>query len=312
MLLLAGVGCLYTQYISLVCGPLSGRGTVRKRLNRCNRCFRVKPVRYEELMGNLPENRVTMSRVFLNCGIDYAGPILIKEGRGRGKRSVKAYIAIFVCFVTRATHLELVSDCTAEAFVNACKRFMSRRGKPKNIYSDNAGNFKKGEKELNFLIGILKSDKYKSYVKEMSVNDGITWHNIPPRSPHFGGIWEAGVKAMKYHLKRTIGDSVLTFEEIYTVLTSVEACLNSRSLTPLSSSPQDLSALTPGHFLIGGFTNGSSGGRFKPNSDQSVITLATRPTCDFGDAGQKNTWPSYKKGQNGEPRAVSSCRSARW
>jgi hypothetical protein len=230
--------------------PLSGRGIVRKRLNRCNRCFRVKPVRYEELMGNLPENRVTMSRVFLNCGIGYAGPILIKEGRGRGKRSVKAYIAIFVCFVTRATHLELVSDCTAEAFVNACKRFMSRRGKPKNIYSDNAGNFKKGEKELNFLIGILKSDKYKSYVKEMSVNDGITWHNIPPRSPHFGGIWEAGVKAMKYHLKRTIGDSVLTFEEMY-VLTSVEACLNSRPLTPLSSSPQDLSALTPGHFLIG-------------------------------------------------------------
>jgi hypothetical protein len=74
-----------------------------------------------------------MSRVFLNCGIDYAGPILIKEGRGRGKRSVKAYIAIFVCFVTRATHLELVSDCTTEAFVNACKRFMCRRGKPKNI-----------------------------------------------------------------------------------------------------------------------------------------------------------------------------------
>jgi hypothetical protein len=74
-----------------------------------------------------------MSRVFLNCGIDYAGLIHIKEGRGRGKRSVKAYIAIFVCFVTRATHSELVSDCTAEAFINACKRFMSRRGKPNNI-----------------------------------------------------------------------------------------------------------------------------------------------------------------------------------
>jgi hypothetical protein len=58
---------------------------------------------------------------------------------------------------------------------------------------------------------------------------------------------------MKYHLKRTIGESVLTFEETYTVLTStsIEACLNSRSLTSLSSSPHDLSSFIPGHFLIG-------------------------------------------------------------
>lgn len=73
----------------------------------------------------------------------------------------------------------------------------------------------------------------------------------PPISPHFGGLWEAGVKSIKYHLKRIIGESTLTFEEITTVLSQIEACLNSRPLSPMTSDSTDLEVLTPGHFLIG-------------------------------------------------------------
>ncbi|KAH1021651.1 hypothetical protein HUJ04_011142 [Dendroctonus ponderosae] len=81
-------------------------------------------------------------------------------------------------------------------------------------------------------------------------NDGIKWHFIPPRTPHFGGLWEAGVRCVKFLLKRGIGSTPLTFEEYSTVLTQIEACLNSRPLFPMCSNPSDRNALTPAHFLI--------------------------------------------------------------
>jgi hypothetical protein len=79
----------------------------------------------------------------------------------------------------------------------------------------------------------------------------INWHFIPARSPHFGGLWEAGIKEVKGHIKRVIGQTSLTYEEMYTLLTGIEACLNSRPLCPLTEDPSDLNVLTPGHFLIG-------------------------------------------------------------
>jgi len=80
----------------------------------------------------------------------------------------------------------------------------------------------------------------------------IEWTFIPPYSPHLGGIWEAGVKSCKYHLKRIMGNTLFTFEKITTALVQIEACLNSRPISPLSSDPADLLPLTPRHFLIGG------------------------------------------------------------
>jgi hypothetical protein len=79
----------------------------------------------------------------------------------------------------------------------------------------------------------------------------ITWIFFPERAPHFGGLWEAAVKAMKTHLKRVIGETKLTFEELATVLTQIEACLNSRPLAPLPCDGDTIEPLTPGHFLIG-------------------------------------------------------------
>lgn len=79
----------------------------------------------------------------------------------------------------------------------------------------------------------------------------VEWRFNPPAAPHFGGLWEAAVKAAKHHLRRVIGDATLTFEEMSTLLSQIEACLNSRPLSALSDDPDDVSALTPGHLLIG-------------------------------------------------------------
>ncbi|XP_045783685.1 uncharacterized protein LOC123879835 [Maniola jurtina] len=89
-------------------------------------------------------------------------------------------------------------------------------------------------------------------VAEYLATNGAEWHFIPPHAPNFGGLWEAGVKATKFHLKRAIGESTLTFEEMCTLLSQIEACLNSRPISIDSSDPSDPRPLTPGHFLIGG------------------------------------------------------------
>ncbi|XP_064214925.1 uncharacterized protein LOC135267108 [Tribolium castaneum] len=103
---------------------------------------------------------------------------------------------------------------------------------------ENCGtNFVGGYRELN------------RHMKSAAERERLRWHFNPPSAPHFGGIWEAGIKSVKTHLHRLIGEQILTFEELYTVLTQIESVLNSRLLCPVSADPNDLSVLTPGHFL---------------------------------------------------------------
>lgn len=112
-------------------------------------------------------------------------------------------------------------------------------------------HFSGGNDELNALANLLQNTAHQKNVINFSAEKRIQWHFIPPYSPHMGGIWEAGIKSAKTHLKRVLGNALLTFEEFCTMITAIEACLNSRPITPLSSDPSDLSALTQGHFLIG-------------------------------------------------------------
>lgn len=110
-------------------------------------------------MGDLPSFRVTPSRLFTLCGVDYAGPILIKAGYGRSNNTMKSYIASFVCFATKAVHIELVSECTSIAFLNVLKCFLSRRGKISHIYSDNSQTFVGANREL---INLFNSSNFEA------------------------------------------------------------------------------------------------------------------------------------------------------
>ena len=230
---------------------LSSRSVIKARIYNCLTCLKLKAATSTQLMGELPKSRLSPTRPFTSTGIDYAGPFNVKFGKGRGNKSTKAWICLFVCFTTRAIHLELVSELTVEAFIAALRRFIARRGKPSDIYSDNGRNFIGARSHFDELKYLLQNNEFKSRVHGFLAADFITWHNIPVYTPHMGGLWEAGVKSVKTHLRSLISNTLLSFEEFYTVLTDIEACLNPRPLTEISSDPSDLQPLTPGHFLIG-------------------------------------------------------------
>lgn len=230
---------------------LSGRREARKVTRSCVSCFRWKPISAQVKMGSLPAPRVTgYVRPFAISGVDYAGPIKIRESRRRGRmHTSKAYVALFICFNTKAVHLELVTDLTTECFMAALRRFTGRRGNCQQLYSDNATNFVGAARELEQIYDFLR--KGEQEIRTELASQRIEWHFIPPRAPNFGGLWESNIKSMKRHFYVVTKGLVLTFEECYTLLIGIEAVLNSRPLTAISSDVRDLTVLTPSHFLIG-------------------------------------------------------------
>jgi len=163
-------------------------------------------------MGELPPMRVQPFRPFLNTGMDNEGPVSRRLGTIRSKSIIKGYIAIVVCFATKAIHIELVTSLTTEAFLAALRRFIARRVKPRTINSDNDTNFQGAENELHNIYKIFQSSSQMETIKDYQAAEGCEWSSIPTQAPHFGGLWEAVVKTMKDHLRRTLGSHVATYE----------------------------------------------------------------------------------------------------
>ena len=230
----------------------SARWIVRDVFRACVTCKRQHAKAIQQSMGQLPVHYATPSPVFSHVGIDFAGPITTKLGRTRKPVLVKSYVAVFVCFATKVTHLELVSDLSTEAFLATLKRFVSRRGLPSVIHSDNGSNFLGASKELVQAYKLLEDSTTQEKVARYLTDKIITWKHIPSRSPNFGGLWEATVKSFKTLFKKAVGSLILNFEEATTILTQTEAILNSRPLHPIDTLPDNgVDVLTPGHFLIG-------------------------------------------------------------
>ncbi|XP_011860220.1 PREDICTED: uncharacterized protein LOC105557568 [Vollenhovia emeryi] len=185
-----------------------GRAPVKSHILRCVTCARQRGIRAHQLMGQLPFSRVTQARPFTHIGVDYAGPLTVKTWKGRRAKTSKGWICVFVCFSTSAVHLEAVSDYSSEGFIAAYRRFSSRRGIAHTLHSDCGTNFMGADAALKRLF--IQSTQEHQRISHLHSQDNTRWEFNPPATPHMGGKWEAVVKSIKHHLRRTIGETVLT------------------------------------------------------------------------------------------------------
>ena len=210
-------------------------------LNRCAICKKMEGRSFgRPPAASLPEFRVSTAPPFSKTGVDFAGPLFVK---GKDKQMKKVYIALFTCCVTRAVHLELVEDLSTETFKLCLRRFIARRGVPTLMVSDNAKTFKGIDKELRTLYG-------HPLVREELDNRRIQWRFNLERAPWWGGFFERMVGSVKRCLRKVLGNARLSFDELLTVLSEVEATLNSRPLTYDYDNPGE-EVLTPAHLIYG-------------------------------------------------------------
>lgn len=210
------------------------RKTVREIISKCVICKRQCTKSMKVDPAPLPLNRIKDAAVFEVTGIDFAGPLYL-----RGQQ--KAWICLFTCAVYRAVHLELVTSMSTAAFLDALNNFIGRRGRPSVIYSDNGTNF----------IGANNMFEKLSWdiIAKSSSAKQINWIFNPPSAAWWGGWWERLVGMVKVILRKVLGKACLTYDQMYTVLVNCENTINSRPLTYVSDSPDDLKPLTPAMFL---------------------------------------------------------------
>ena len=221
---------------------LRGRETVKRVLRRCVTCKKIEGKAFQSPREPaLPSSRVNDEPPFSNTSIDFAGPLFTK-----GKdETVKSYVCLFTCASTRAVRLELLKDLSTNTFLAAFRRFTSRKGMPRRILTDNAKTFKVAAKEI---ATIYSSSNVKRYLADT----GVSWEFITEKAPWHGGFWERLIKSTKRCLKKQIGRTSLTFEEIRTILVEIEATLNNRSLTYIYDDEEGVSyPLTPASLIYG-------------------------------------------------------------
>ncbi|GBN75964.1 hypothetical protein AVEN_139256-1 [Araneus ventricosus] len=221
---------------------LRGREAIKRVIHGFLPCRLSKAPRGTQIEAPLPADRVTPCISFSTTGIDFAGPLYVRNSKSLDT----AYIALFTCSTTRALHIELVSDLTTDKFLMALQRFVGRRGLPHTIYTDNATTFHAANRELISLWNSLASTK----VQQFYAINGIKWKFIVPRAAWWGGWWERFIGLTKQCLRKSLGRALLDEEGLQTALIGIEAALNSRPLVYEQENDSD-EILTPAHFLTG-------------------------------------------------------------
>ncbi|KAK5975415.1 Retrotransposon domain containing protein [Trichostrongylus colubriformis] len=202
------------------------RKCVANVLRTCVTCKKINGHAYKYPdMPQLPPERTTRSCPFQNIGVDYLGPITIGNPH---TVSNKVWICLITCMSTRAVHLEIVLDNSAQEFLLAFRRFVARRGTPSVIYSDNSTTFHAAE---NAITSVLFSSNSWTAISNYCVKHKITWKFITPLSPWKGGFYERLVALFKTAYKKSVGRVVLPLNQLQTVVVEIEATLNSRPIT---------------------------------------------------------------------------------
>ena len=218
---------------------------IRYVKRNCVVCRRLYASPEQQYMADLPLERcLSGNPPFTFVGVDIFGPLYAAQGRSQ----VKRYGCIYSCMNTRGCHLELLDSLDTDSFICGMRRFMSRRGCPRKVWSDNGSNLVSARKEIK--QALLKLDKSK-ILSEARQND-VDWHFNPPLASNFGGFYERMIRSVRSILAAQLGvvTPKMTTEVLRTVLCEVEAILNSRPITKVSLDIDDDSYLTPNHLIL--------------------------------------------------------------
>jgi hypothetical protein len=247
---------------------IHGRQIVKQLCRSCVLCRKLQGLSFKSpSSGNLPSFRVSEDPPFTHTGVDFAGPLYVKNG----DQELKSYVCLFTCASTRAVHLELTRTLSVESFLQAFRRFTSRRGVPATMISDNAKTFKASDRELR---KVCRSTEVQQYL----TNNRITWKFIVEKASWWGGFYERMVQSVKRTLRKVIGRSSLHYEELNTLLVETESIINARPLTYVEDDQDGLSyALTPSHLIYGRrIANSPNAIHFEVSSTYTTLTRRSR------------------------------------
>ena len=212
---------------------------VRSILHHCVTCHKVNGRPYAAPdPPPLPQLRTQDVHPFTFTGVDFTGALYVQQG----KEEVKVYMCLFTCATTRAVHLEIVQDLTADTFLMAFRKFAGRRSLPTIMMSDNGSTYLSATSELRSLME-------SPTVKEELGRRSVSWRFIPKRAPWFGGFWERLIGLSKSAIKKVLGRRHVSLLTLETITVEVEATLNDRPLTFVSSELGDPEPLTLAHLL---------------------------------------------------------------
>ena len=175
------------------------------------------------------------------------GPFYIKEGR----KELKRWGLIFTCLSSRTIHLETLNSMTTDSFLIALRRFISRRGKVRELRCDQGTNFVGAKNELASAFKELNTTPLKEYLSSQDC-DWIDFNFNTPHASHMGGIWEDQIHTTRSVLSSLLLDhgTQLDDESLRTLMTEAESIVNCRPLTVENlSDPLAPEPLTPNHLL---------------------------------------------------------------
>ena len=239
---------------------VKGRQTMKNIISKCVVCKKLEGRPYgmpptSQLLGF----RLTDEFAFTNIGIDFAGPVYVKDIYRKSDNMNNAYIVLYTCASSRAVHLDLVPRLTTEAFVRSFKRFIARRGIPSLVVSDNGSTFKSEE------------------LKKLLAEHNIDWKFNVALAPWWGGFFERLVRSTKRCLKKTLGTARISYEELLSVVVEIEGILNSR---PLTYEDDELrNPLTPSQLIIGRRLLGNFGEEL-PKPTVGKLSADSGPTAN--------------------------------
>ena len=222
------------------------RQLVKSIRYKCVRCRIMNQSTQQQIMGQIPQERLKPAPAWSYISLDIFGPFTIKGETNKRSRS-KGYAVIFNCLLCRAVHIDIATDYSTEAFLLVLRRFISIRGKPIKIWSDRGSQLSAASKEIKEVINQRNDDAVTKFSSQMEID----WSFNSPDAPWQNGCAEALIKSVKKALSVSVGVQELSFTEMQTVLFESASLVNERPIGKNPTEDEDGSYLCPNDLILG-------------------------------------------------------------